>query len=470
MTDAPTTPTAFPDRRLQRRASLVRSRLRERPNVPLTQAMTSSAEVEGAYRLLENRRVKPPMLLAPALDELALRVGGRTVLAIHDSTAIRHATAVDADDTYELGLGVIGYLAHATLVVDDASGEVLGVGALSFVQRARKATGKASTDTAPRYGVKGRECLRWSEQALEADGRLRGMSADQVVHVMDREADMYEAMRELDEAGLKFVIRASHTSRLVDTEETRGAQVATTVTTATLAATREVPLSRRKKQAPKSAGAHPAREARMAKLEIRAMALSIRRPKYAPKDWPPGLAASVVHVVEVGAPEGVDPVSWVLWTNLPVDTPEAALRVVDAYRRRWLIEEMFKALKSGCQFEKKRFESAHPSQNALAVYLPIAAEILRLRNLARQDDDPLAAGLVDPVNLAVLREFVPHAKLPRSPTVRQVVMAIALLGGHLKQNGEPGWHVLARGYEDLLRLSQAWRRATAASTGAAGEM
>lgn len=470
MTTTATNAAQLPDRRLTRRAALVRERLRDRPNVPIPQAMTGSAEVEGAYRLLENRRVKPSMLLESAFAELEARVEGRDVLAIHDSTAIRHATALDADDTYELGLGVIGYLAHATVVVGEATSEVLGVGGLSFVERARKATGKPSTDTKPRYGAKGRECLRWAAQALETGQRLATMGAGSVIHVMDREADMYEAMRELDEAGLRFVIRATHTHRLVDTEDASGVQVHTTAEQAFVAATREVPLSRRKPPPPKSGKAHPAREARVAKLEIRATPLSIRRPKYAPKDWPPGLDAAVVHVVEGDAPDGVDPVSWVLWSNLPVDTAEAVLRVVDAYRRRWLIEETFKVLKSGCQFEKKRFESAHTSQNAMALYLPIAADLLRLRNLARQPDDPDAAGLVDETQLDVLRSFVPNAKLSKSPTVRQVVWAIALLGGHLKQNGDPGWHVLARGYEDLVRLTEAWRRARAAAAGGAGEM
>jgi hypothetical protein len=32
------------------------------------------------------------------------------------------------------------------------------------------------------------------------------------------------------------------------------------------------------------------------------------------------------------------------------------------------------------------------------------------------------------------------------------MLAVAALGGHLKNNGEPGWIVLGRGMEDLLLL------------------
>jgi hypothetical protein len=43
------------------------------------------------------------------------------------------------------------------------------------------------------------------------------------------------------------------------------------------------------------------------------------------------------------------------------------------------------------------------------------------------------------------------------PTVREAMMAIAGLGGHLKSNGDPGWLVLGRGMHDLLLLELGWR-------------
>ncbi len=41
-------------------------------------------------------------------------------------------------------------------------------------------------------------------------------------------------------------------------------------------------------------------------------------------------------------------------------------------------------------------------------------------------------------------------------------MAIAQMGGHLKQNGEPGWLTLGRGWFELLGLEEGWRAAVAA--------
>ena len=55
-----------------------------------------------------------------------------------------------------------------------------------------------------------------------------------------------------------------------------------------------------------------------------------------------------MHVFELGPPAGAPAVEWLLLTTLPVDTPEALAFVVDSYRARWVIEEYFKALKTGC--------------------------------------------------------------------------------------------------------------------------
>lgn len=57
------------------------------------------------------------------------------------------------------------------------------------------------------------------------------------------------------------------------------------------------------------------------------------------------------------------------------------------------------------------------------------------------------------VKLEVLRHAA-EKPLPKKPALRQAMLAIARLGGHLKRNGEPGWLVLGRGYLKLLDLAQ----------------
>jgi hypothetical protein len=63
--------------------------------------------------------------------------------------------------------------------------------------------------------------------------------------------------------------------------------------------------------------------------------------------------------------------------------------------------------------------------------------------------------VLPPSQLEVL-SAVSTKKLPANPTARDVFLAVAALGGHIKNNGDPGWRVLGRGYEHLLTLEQEW--------------
>ncbi len=76
--------------------------------------------------------------------------------------------------------------------------------------------------------------------------------------------------------------------------------------------------------------------------------------------------------------------------------------------------------------------------------------------LPRTKDAATASSPTIPVNLEVLRA-VSKKPLPRSATARDALLAVAALGGHIKNNGDPGWLVLGRGLHDLLLLKMGWR-------------
>src|SRR5580692_5536976 len=131
-----------------------------------------------------------------------------------------------------------------------------------------------------------------------------------------------------------------------------------------------------------------------------------------------------------------------------------------AYRARWVIEEFFKALKTGCQIERRQMESYKALRIALALFLPIAVRLLALRDAARTEPERPCSALT-PTLLQLLRTCGRNI-LSATPTNREVYSALAALGGHLRSNGEPGWIVLGRAYEKLLVLEQGWLAARAA--------
>ena len=126
------------------------------------------------------------------------------------------------------------------------------------------------------------------------------------------------------------------------------------------------------------------------------------------------------------------------------------------YRGRWIIEEYFKALKTGCQYEQRQLESAHSLLNALAVLAPVAWRLLLLRHLGRHAPNRPASDALSRSQLDVLHS-VAKRPMAKQPTIREAMLAVAGLGGHLPSNGDPGWLVLGRGMHDLLLLELGWR-------------
>ena len=89
----------------------------------------------------------------------------------------------------------------------------------------------------------------------------------------------------------------------------------------------------------------------------------------------------------------------------------------------------------------------------LAFCLVLAYVLLLMRTLARDDTRRPAGEVLSHEQLACLRLLSPKG-LGKEPTARQALLRIAGLGGHIKNNGEPGWRSLSRGWSDLLRAEQ----------------
>jgi hypothetical protein len=291
---------------------------------------------------------------------------------------------------------------------------------------------------------------RWFQQVQ----RVREVLGDarNVIHVMDREADDYATLAQMDGSGERFVVRQAIDRRIRRHEPEK---VRATVAAAPLLATRQIDISARRKASKPSGppGRRGVREARQVSLELRAARVQVQRPSTAGELGSPSLQLNLVEVNEVNPPAEGEPIGWWLWTNEPIDSAEQVLAVVDAYRTRWVIEEYFKALKSGCALESRQLESEHALHNATAVFVPVAWRLLLLRNLARHSPSSAASFALNPMQLEALRGFLRlrlKQELPERPTARQAMLAVAKMGGHISNNGDPGWIVLGRGLDRLL--------------------
>jgi hypothetical protein len=271
------------------------------------------------------------------------------------------------------------------------------------------------------------------------------------VHVMDREGDNYDLFSQLQAESIRHVVRLAHNRNLVGTAE----KLKDRARAAQCVFRREVHLSRRTKlRALDAKGIHPEREARTASLAVSAISVELRRSTNYTPGVPPSLKVNVVTVQETDCPPEIEPITWFLVTTEPVETRAQLEFIVDASRTRWIVEEFFKALKTGCQFERRQLESFKSLENALAIFLPIAIRLLALRGAARAAPSARCSTLTTQ-QMKILRRHNTRFMSPR-PTNEEVALALAEFGGHCRSNGPPGWAVLGRALERLLLIEIGW--------------
>jgi len=429
------------DQRLNRRLLEIGKRLAADPKKSFPKALSTESELEAGYRFFGNCRVKPEEILRPHVENTARRVAGEGVgLLIHDSSTLSFGSEGFRKDLTESSGGRQRFIVHASLALSaDGSRRPLGILHTSHHVLSEKSAGPRSE------GYR----TRWVDHIEATEELLDGRAS--VVHLMDREADSYEILLKLSELGSRFVVRAKYDRK----SGASGQTLQEELRSATFQAVRTVPLGRRGaiQNGAKQRKVHPPRLERDAKLTIRSREFCLQRSSGASKNLAESIQLWVLHVVEEHPPEGESGVEWILHTSEAINSEADALRVVDWYRARWTIEEYFKALKSGCAFEKRQLESRHALENALAVFLPIAWRLLAIRHAARQSPDQPASDIFSPFELRVLRWMVlpRRKKFPEHPSVRDAYLGIAALGGHIRFNGEPGWATIALGMDDFLR-------------------
>lgn len=437
------------DARLERRFGLLMEMMARAPSQSFPHASgDSDAALEATYRFFNNESVSPEALWAPHHASTLERMRPETeVLIVHDTTEFRFEG--DREGLGRLQQDLQGFMGHFALAVSaDGRRRAFGViGFLPVIRSWERVT--AHWRTRSRDGSK--ESLRWGKLANEVAARTQGGPA--LIHVMDREADSFELLTDLLEHRQRLIIRVKAERRhTLDAgyvgDATEGLKIF---------AEREIAVSARKARymnGTSKSSPRPARTQRMAKLQIRATAVQLKPPD---RSEAAPVTLNLVHVAETDAPDGEEPVDWKLYTTDAIETVEQVLLVVDRYRSRWVIEEYFKALKTGCAYEKRQLGSARALLNALALFAPIAWTLLVLRQDCR--DKIAAPTALTPVQLEVLRAVL-RKPLPNNPTARDVLLAIAAIGGHIKANGDPGWQVLGRGLERLLSYEVGWSAAT----------
>lgn len=310
-------------------------------------------------RFLGNDKVTAARVIESWSEATAAATAGRHVLAIQDTSEINFSTTA----TRRRGLGEIGkgsghgVLLHPMLAVDAADGSCLGL--LTGQVWTRKGRRTTPHD---RRGLTDKESQRWIVTANAAKPVLA--SAAMVTSIGDRESDFFAAYACVPQEDFHVIARSMHDRKLADGGGLYAASEGMAV-----AAKKLVVLPARAQ-----------RSERLVQLELRFGVVELARPqsKFL-RHLPERVPLTLVEVHEVDPPAGSERLHWRLLTTHKVASVEEAWRIVEWYKRRWLIEQFFRVLKTqGFKLEDSQIATADRLIKLVAIAAKAAVITIQL--------------------------------------------------------------------------------------------
>jgi Transposase DDE domain len=319
---------------------------------------------------LENEKVTISELVRSLSDHCSQQVEGRHILALSDTSEINlqsHSGRLKAE-----GIGVVGnnrdvgFFIHPTLALDAESGFPLGLSTVEIWTRAAERPNKTERKykTLP---IEKKESYKWLAAAERSHRCFEIGDAKLVTHIGDREADIYEEWATVPDQSNHVLVRVRTDRCLLESTETLYSQLKLQPGAGTyrMAVTADPRIGR---------------TARTALMSVRFTQVQIQRPaNLNTEDYPPSIRLYAVEVQEVNPPVGQVAVHWRLMTTHVVDSLEQALQILQWYRWRWRIEQLFATLKlAGLNLEATQLESLKAIQRLTILALSVAVRTLQM--------------------------------------------------------------------------------------------
>ena len=327
-----------------------------------------------------------------------------------------------------------GVLMHSSLVVT-ADGLPLGLAAIKFWTRDKfhGANALKRKINPTRVPIEKKESYRWLENLKQSTALLA--EPERIVHVGDRESDIYELFCTAQEAGTHFLLRTCVNRLAGEGDHTIADEM----------------------QEVKVQGLHRI-EVRNKKGEVSEAVLEIRYrrirvlPPIGKQKLYPELTLTVLHATERNTPQGRDKIDWKLITDLPVRSRKDAVEKLHWYAMRWKIETFHKILKSGFKAEDVKLRAAERIVNLIAIFCVLSWRIFWMTMMNRTMPDATPELALTPTEIYLLDELVKDGRRehPSDPSLSSYLTKLARLGGYLARAKDPPpgntvmWRGLAR--------------------------
>ncbi|ADW69336.1 transposase [Granulicella tundricola MP5ACTX9] len=423
--------------------------LSERVGSSIPFACQDWASTKAAYRFLSNKRVSEEKILAghfTCTRERFKATSDTTVLVLHDTTEFiyrrEESAAIGIVSKLPTRYGsrpryhtTCGVLMHSSLVVTE-HGLPLGLTAIKFWTRDKfhGANALKRRINPTRVPIEQKESYRWLENLRQSTALLQ--HPERIVHIGDRESDIYELFCIAQEMGTRFLLRTC-----VDRLAGEGGQtVSDAMEAAPIKGLHRIKVRNRKG------------ETSEAVLELRYRRIRLHPPIGKRKLYP-DLDVTVLHATESHPPKDRDRIDWKLITNLPVHSRKDAVEKLRWYAMRWKIETFHKILKSGFKAEEVRLRAAERLVNLIAILCILSWRIFWMTMMNRTTTTAQPDTVFTTTELYLLDQLVRDkpGKSPSESTLTLYMTKLAQLGGYLARAKDPppGNTVIWRGLSRL---------------------
>jgi len=444
--------SGFGDSRLGDRLRKLMGCLDGATGQPLPLACEDWANTKAAYRFLSNNSVSEEQILAGHFQATARRAASceGVLLVLQDTTEFVYQRSAPDSIGYTKHVNsgrdkegrwrqhkLCGVMMHASLTIT-LEGLPLGLTAARFWSRAQfkglLALKRKVNQT--RVPIETKESVRWLEN-MRGSTALLGGDAARIVHVGDRENDIYEFYCATQELGTHFIVRTCVDRLAGDGKHT----VSTEMAEVTVAGHHQFEVA----------------DGSWVKLALKYKRVRVLPPIGKARRYPP-LSLTVIHATEVDPPEGRKPIDWKLLTDLPVESANQAIEKMAWYSMRWKIELFFKILKSGFNAEKLKLRAAERLVNLIAIFCILGWRIFWLTMLNRACPNESPGCALTANEITMIDRIAAHAG--RAPATLQTLstylIEIARLGGYLgrRRDPPPGNMIMWRGWSRFMDIQR----------------
>jgi hypothetical protein len=451
------------DRRRTLRLVNMATRAAENPAGKISEVFKKDKERQGAYDLLEGKKVSAEAVLLAMGDATAMRAAAETFAFVAvDGASI---TLTDREQTKDFGRVGNRDSVRGLKVINALGLSPQGVPLGMFTQvwwarlqgpvrtGSKKQRSAQKARSKKQRSTEEKETQHWLHAIEDATARAKETGA-KLWFLLDREADCQAILMKLTDSNQSFTVRGSW-NRLIDEVDEESKYL----------------LEWLAKKAPQGdyqidVPAGPQRTARRARMVVRWGQVVLRLGNG--KDSGQLLEINAVWTREQRTcPAGEKPLDWLLLTSTEVRSLDDARQVIFGYTLRWRIESFHKTWKSGaCNVEETQLRSQHAVTLWATLLAAVATRMERLKLLSRSEPEKPASVEFDAYEIRALillkreqkkkTEIVPDTM----PTIGQATRWIADLGGYTGRSsgGPPGAITIRRGLDYIKPAAQLLRQ------------